>query len=234
MRHRLLLLLLLLLLLIILFIYQLSLFSLAAMAKRGPFENVTPFERLPTELAQQIMLGATELDLEEDPVWRDPYGVDSAKYERMVDSLVKSVRSLAVILEANQSMRSRAIWVIRTNIRQIKKYLRFLGLRLRPVWKEVTAKEDLCRPELVGLPRYDVDCRTVRARYWQVYQPCFAGEPGEVQTARAVVGFQRYATRFPTSEPPLIAIHLVFIWRLYDTIVEELVLEDQFVRVGIV
>ena len=203
------------------------------MSHQGPFENVTPFGKLPTELSQQIFLEATELDLEEDPIWRDPYGADSEKYEQMVDRLVNSVTSLAVLLQANQHVRGEMIWVLRCHIDQIKRYLRFLGLRIRPVWKEITTKDDLCRPELVGLRRYDVDYPTVRARYWQVYEPCFAGEPGEVQTARAVVGFKRYANRFPTSEPPLIGIHLVFIWRLYDAILEELFLEYKYVRVCI-
>ena len=200
------------------------------MTGTGPFEGVAPFEKLPTELSQQIFLEATELDLEEDPIWRDPYAIDSDKYEQMVDSLVKSVTNLAHILQANQRVRSQMIWILRCRIEQIKKYLRFLGLRLRPVWKEITTHDDLCRPELVGLRRYDVDYPTVRARYWQVYQPCFTGQ---VQTARSVVGFERYADRFPTSEPPYIGIHLVFIWRLYDAVLEELILECQFVRVCI-
>ena len=203
------------------------------MAPQTLFDNDTPFEKLPTELSQQIFLESTELNLEEDPIWRDPYGIDTEKYEQKVDSLVKSVTSIAILLQTNQKVRGVMNWVLRCRINQIKKYLRFLGLRLRPVWKEVTAKDDLCRPELIGLPRYDFDYPTVRARYWQVYEPCFAGEPGEVQTAQAVVGFKRYDNRFPTSEPPYIGIHLVFIWRLYDTILEELILEDKYIRVCI-
>lgn len=203
------------------------------MTRQGPPDSVTPFAKLPTELRQQIFLEATELDLEEDPIWRDPYCIDSEKYEQMVDGLVKSVTSLAILLQANQDVRGEMIWVLGYRINQIKGYLRFLGLRIRPVWKEVTTDDDLCRPELVGLRRYDIDYPTVRARYWQVYEPCFSGEPGEVQTARGVVGFKRFTNRFPTSEPPLIGIHLVFIWRLYDTILEELILEYNFVRVCI-
>jgi len=198
------------------------------MAYTVALESITPFESIPTEISQQILLEATEFDLEEDPIWRDPYNVDSDKFEQMVECLIKAVTSLAVILQANQHVRGMVIWVIRRLIDQIKGYLNFLGMRLRPVWKETSNIRDLCRPELVGLPRYDVDSPTVRARYWQVYEPLFAGE---VQTAQSVIGFQRYADRYPTSEPPSIAIHLVFIWRLYDAVLEELLIEHNAVKV---
>ena len=105
-------------------------------------------------------------------------------------------------------------------------------MRLRPVWKEVTGYADLCRPELVGLRRYDFDYPNVRARYWQVYEPSF--EPDKPQTGRTVVGFQRHPTRFPTSGPPDVGIHLVFVWRLYDAVLEHLNLEWDALMVSII
>jgi hypothetical protein len=214
--------------LLILFKHSLNAFNSTSMAYLGAIENITPFEKLPTELSQKIFLEATELDLEEDPIWRDPYDVDPDRFEQMVERLIKAVTSLAVLLQANQQVRGMVIWVLRRRIDQIKRYLNFLGMRLRPVWKEGSSVKDLCRPELVRLPRYDVDYPTVRARYWQVYEPLFAGE---AQTVQSVIGFRRYADRFPTSEPPSIGIHLVFIWRLYDAVVEELLIEHESVKV---
>jgi hypothetical protein len=203
------------------------------MAYHGPSENVTPFDNLPIEISQQILLEATELDLEEDPIWRDPYGIDETRYELMVDNLIKSVSKVAILLQSNKRVRSLMIWVLRRLIDQIKGYLRFLGMRNRPVWKEVKTYDDLCRPELVGLPRFDFDYPAIRAHYWQVYEPCFAGGPGEVQTVQGVIGFKPYADRFPTSEPPYIGIHLVFIWRLYDAVMEELIMEYKYLGVCI-